>query len=441
VAGSDYSLTNERIGIDGAVSITWQGACDHAGLTDWSVDDQAIVSIYVQSISHTPATRSFQLRWRNKTDSGTFATLSLVTGEVRSGVSAGCIANGDPVGGSAGCQTTESDEEVENETPLQSVSFSPSQNAYIEVQYCLDFSNALAGKEYEFEVHDGGDQVGVVTPTITTAAGAATNSVDLLSDALIWATATPKDLLSDALMKKPISVDLLSDALMKAPKTKDLLSDALIYGTATPKDLLSDAVIYVTGTPKDLLSDAEIVAAPASNSVDLLSDALMKKPISVDLLSDALVKKPISVDLLSDAIIYETKSADLLSDALIAKESNVTLLSDALIKKPLSVDLLSDALIKVTATPKDLLSDALIYKTATPKDLLSDAMIVAAGGTVTNSITLLSDAMIVLSPVTWEYLAGEIEEVDEYLGTNEDVDEYEGVIEDLNEYAGVITDE
>jgi len=162
VAGSDYSLINERIGIDGVSTITWQGACDHAGLTDWSVDDQAIVSIYVQSVSHTPATRSFQLRWRNKTDNptGSFSTFSLVAGELRSGVSAGAITNGDPVGGSAGCQTTEDSEEVENETPLQSQSFSPSQNAYLEVQYCLDFSYALAGKEYEFEVHDGGDQVG-----------------------------------------------------------------------------------------------------------------------------------------------------------------------------------------------------------------------------------------------------------------------------------------
>ncbi len=69
---TNYSLDGERIGVDGASSITWNVACEISE-TGWGLADQAIISVNIFSSSHTPATESFKLRWRNATDGGSFA--------------------------------------------------------------------------------------------------------------------------------------------------------------------------------------------------------------------------------------------------------------------------------------------------------------------------------------------------------------------------------
>jgi hypothetical protein len=182
LAGSDYSVTNNRVGLDGVSSITWQIACDGdpPDITGWDTANKAIISVFFQSTVHNPDPESFNPRWRNVTDSGSFATLVTGSGELRAGTSAGAITNGDPVGGSAGCQTTEDDEEVENESPLLSKSFDMSQNAYGEIQFCVDFSNALTGKEYEFELYSNsaGASCGTLSITITTAAPSGSSEHD-----------------------------------------------------------------------------------------------------------------------------------------------------------------------------------------------------------------------------------------------------------------------
>ena len=104
MAGSDYDLVDYRFGTDGG-SISWQGACNHASLTGWVKATQAIISISVFCDKMTPPSAAFNLRWRNATDSGIFATLVTGSGELRAGISAGAITNGDPVGTSNRCQT------------------------------------------------------------------------------------------------------------------------------------------------------------------------------------------------------------------------------------------------------------------------------------------------------------------------------------------------
>ncbi len=170
--GSDYALNpvaNTRIGEDGAGSITWNVACQ-IDEVDWVKTVQAIISVDCLSGAHSPGSESFQLRWRNLTDAGSFATLT-TSGELRRGISAGAINNTDPVGDPQNCPsgTIDASEEVENESPLQSASLSASQNDLIETQWCGDMSNALDGKEYEFDLYSQteGASVGVCTPTIT----------------------------------------------------------------------------------------------------------------------------------------------------------------------------------------------------------------------------------------------------------------------------------
>lgn len=175
MAGSDYISSNIRFGLDGASSITWQAACD-VSISDWALEDLLIVAAFGQAGAHASDPESFQLRWRNKTDNptGSFATLVTGSGELRAGASAGAITNTDPIGASAGCQTTTADEEIENESPLQSGTIDTGNAEYFETQWCIDFSNALNNKEYEFELYSvtAGASIGNLTYTVTTIAGA-----------------------------------------------------------------------------------------------------------------------------------------------------------------------------------------------------------------------------------------------------------------------------
>jgi len=169
---SDYTLDGGRVGLDGASSITWQEVCD-TSVVDWVKTNKAIIAATCYSESHSPASESFKLRWRNATDGGSFADLVTGSGELRAGASAGCITNTDPVGDECGCATysvTDS-EEVENETPLQTASLAATgKDTNIETQWCVDFSNALDGKEYEFELYSvtDGSSLGTLSCSVTT---------------------------------------------------------------------------------------------------------------------------------------------------------------------------------------------------------------------------------------------------------------------------------
>lgn len=173
MGGSDYSTDSSRIGKDGAVSISWQGNCD-IDITNYVKNDKAIIAATLTSAAHTPPSQSFQLRFRNFTDSpgGAFSTLITGSGALRAAASAGCISNTDPVGSASGCAggSVDASEEVENESPLQTASLSCVKNNYIETQWCVDFSNASGEKEYEFEIYDAtaGASCGVLLATVTT---------------------------------------------------------------------------------------------------------------------------------------------------------------------------------------------------------------------------------------------------------------------------------
>lgn len=172
IVASDYNPDGARIGKDGAVTITWQAACD-TSVTDWTKTDEVIFSANAASGSHTPDLESFKLQWRNKSDSGAFADLVTGSGELRAGTSAGCITNGNPVGSSDGCgQGTMADsEEIENESPLTTISLDgATKYDHVEIQGCVDFTNALDGKEYAFQLYSvtTASALGEFTPTITT---------------------------------------------------------------------------------------------------------------------------------------------------------------------------------------------------------------------------------------------------------------------------------
>jgi len=171
MAGSDYTVSSSRVGKDGVSSISWQAACD-IDVVDYDKTNRAIISAICTSSAHAPGAESFKLRWRNKTDGGSFADLTTSEGELRQGTSLGCITNTDPVGDTSGCAggTVDASEEVEDESPLQTVSLSCGKDNFIETQWCVYFAIALDDKEYEFELYSAikGVSCGTLAATITT---------------------------------------------------------------------------------------------------------------------------------------------------------------------------------------------------------------------------------------------------------------------------------
>jgi hypothetical protein len=184
-----------RFGADGGASVSWDEACDVSSV-DWDTAVKLIVSASLHSSDHTPGSKSLKLRWRNKTDNptGSFADLVTGSGELRAAASAGALSNTTtPVTTAAGCDTTALDEEVENESPLQSGTFSPEKNAIIETQWCIDVSNADSD-EYEFEIFNVTDDEsnGAFAYTVTVAAAApdACTADDITSGTPVLGTPT-----------------------------------------------------------------------------------------------------------------------------------------------------------------------------------------------------------------------------------------------------------
>lgn len=259
---TDYTLDGSRIGIDGASSISWQGVCE-ALIADWDKSDQAIVAATAASGSHTPASESFQIRWRNKTDypAGAFAALITGSGELRAGTSAGCITNTDPVGANCGCHDVAlgDTEETENESPLQTASLSAGTKDYsIEVQACVDFSNALDGKEYEFELYSitGTASVGILTATITVTAPTVAYK-DITLKVSLESNLTYKDItIKTTIESIPIFKDItLKTSFSAAPALayKDITLKTTFESTLTYKDILLKTTLESIPTYKDVI--------------------------------------------------------------------------------------------------------------------------------------------------------------------------------------------
>lgn len=289
MAGSDYVVTDARIGTDGASSITWQEICGDPTI-DWDTAVKAIIAVFCNSSAHTPDAEAFKLRWRNLTDnpSGSFVDLT-DTGELQRGASGGAITNADPVGDGAGCETPIDDsEEVENESPLLSASLVATQNDYIETQWCVDFSSALAGKEYQFELYSNtaGASCGTVTPTITVVAAIVTLVGSLaaqsdLTDILMSADkkVLPEDITGqsntpNALMKNTMKIlpeDIVGlsnipDALMKV--AMDLVGD--LDGLAALTDLLLS--VDTSLSPEDITALSSTAAINIEMTIKLLPE-------------------------------------------------------------------------------------------------------------------------------------------------------------------------
>ena len=191
---TDYYVTNIRYGEDGASSPSWTVACD-TSRTGQSKSNLVVIATFLGTDSHTGATEQFLLRWRNHTDNPTGNFVNVATGqEIQPGDSAGALVNGTTVTNTAGCQATISgNEEVENESPLQTGDLAGTKFDWLEIQWCIDLSSAGDGDEYEFEVYSstGAASCGIFTYTLTIEAAPQSDKDD--QDAQIVVYLTDKD--------------------------------------------------------------------------------------------------------------------------------------------------------------------------------------------------------------------------------------------------------
>lgn len=166
MAGSAFDLTGSRL--QNATRVNQ--ANEDADVIDWPKANDFILCAMVETTAHGGTSGTLQLRWRNVTDSGSFAALS-GTGELTwSGTTN--LANGNAVAsGEEVCTGSVATlvDGVEREG-ANDVSTTINQNEKTENQWAIDGSGGIDGKQYEFEIFDAtaGATLGTCLAQITT---------------------------------------------------------------------------------------------------------------------------------------------------------------------------------------------------------------------------------------------------------------------------------
>ena len=153
-----------------------QSGADNTNVIDWVKTNDFIIAININSNGKDTEAAQYKLRWRNKTDSGTFADVGAAT-EINYNATTDLV-NGDPIaiGGrkcdSQGGDTWAAGEEVEGASLSDSIDLADEYET--EVHFALDCSGATDEKEYEFELYDStlGVTRGTCGATITMEAAA-----------------------------------------------------------------------------------------------------------------------------------------------------------------------------------------------------------------------------------------------------------------------------
>lgn len=222
MAGSALTLTGSRL--QNATRVNQ--AVEDADVTDWAAGDDFIVCTMVEALGHGGADENIGLRWRNVTDSGSFTSLG-AGGEFHYNATTDLLNGNAVTSGEAVCTpvdgTTYVDgTEIEGNVP--GGNWVVGQDEYSERQWAVDTANALAGKQYEFELYSFTEStsLGTLLAQITMAASA---NIDISAgvDALVL---DEKQATVNAETSIAAGVDALVVATFNAPVTLPLNIDA-----------------------------------------------------------------------------------------------------------------------------------------------------------------------------------------------------------------------
>ena len=128
---------------------------DNADVTEWVIGDDFILAVNIHSNGKDTEAAQYKLRWRNVSDSGSFADVSN-TGEITY-VATTDLTDGTAIEiGGRKCSTQgdtwQNGEENEGDNSCDSIDLADDYET--EIHWALDTTNALKAKEYAFELYD-----------------------------------------------------------------------------------------------------------------------------------------------------------------------------------------------------------------------------------------------------------------------------------------------
>jgi len=161
VAGTIESTGNSRIANEFRV---WQGI-ENWDIDEWVKANPFIFAAVIQTETDKRATKTFQLRWRNVTEAGSFVALS-ATGELNWTGATNLINDDALTSPEAGCTplgTRTWMDGIEREGANDAIFDNPAMNIWSEYHWAIDCSGAQDGDIYEFQLYNVTDAAPVTT--------------------------------------------------------------------------------------------------------------------------------------------------------------------------------------------------------------------------------------------------------------------------------------
>lgn len=173
--GSDFALIAGRI-VKADRGSAW--GVDDEAIVDFDKDLDLIVAASFYTSSHGGCSGVLQLRWQDKDDGSGFIAISgageLTWTAVTDLTDNTAVVHGDEwVAGNVGYADHNDGKEHEGSAGYN-VALTDKDTYHVESQWAVDFSNADAGHEYEFQIYDttAGAAVATLLCTVTVASGA-----------------------------------------------------------------------------------------------------------------------------------------------------------------------------------------------------------------------------------------------------------------------------
>jgi hypothetical protein len=372
-------------------------ANDNTGVIDYDKANHFIVVFQIDEETG-PWNAQYTLRWRNVTDSGSFAAIA-ATGQMAWSSSTDLV-NGQAItskycqgtGGSG--STWQNGEEVEGAATSDAINLADER--YTEIAFAVNPAAALAGKVYAFELYDQTNGAAIATGTGTlTIQGAVTYTRTLSLDGylkkIITKSGTLDALLNKAGQEKTLTADALLWQAMQSTATLDgLLAksvaiiaqlDALLNAVGLEKGATADALLRKVGLTKAATLDAILVQS-VTYYLTATADALLSKSDQVrEATTDALLQKSLSAGATLDGLLFKAAVRTALLDAVLQRLGEKTATLDGYLQKTDARTATLDAILigaggtfTITATLDALLSALGVTKSATLDAVLFKSM-------------------------------------------------------------------
>jgi hypothetical protein len=348
-------------------------AADNTDVTEYNKANPFIVAFQIDE-EKGPWTAQYDLRWRNVTDGGSFAVAGN-TGEIR-WASTGTVSlnNGNAVtigekacSATGGSGSTWQDGEEAIGT-YQTNSINLADECYTECHIGANPANALAGKQYEFQLYDSTNSAAIGTAAAKiTIAGSVTYTKTASLDAALNKAGQTKTPGLNAYLKSIFTKVPSVDGYLKKGFTQTFSADGLLNATGLTQSSDLDSLLSKLGLARDASLDAILYAAAVTYTETAALDSYLQagytRAAGIDALIQLLAQeKPLSADALLQLLATKTASVDALLFAAILKNVGV---DGVLNKVGLDRTASADALLNKIGLTRTASLDAILTQTVT----------------------------------------------------------------------------